>query len=153
MEIDFVNDKSEFLPPNKPINKDLGRRDWGTETLLHLAEGKWSMKKLFIKAGSKGGLQYHRIKDEAAFLIKGKLIIRFLDKSNNLIEKTLVPGESIHFPPNCIHQEEALTDCLIIEVSTPHGNDRVRVEKLFGQNEKGGLPTTKIDEIKNLTTN
>ena len=69
-----------FKQPYFSLNKDLGERNWGKETLLHLSESKWSMKKLFIKAGNKGGLQYHRLKDEASFLISGKLIVRYVIK-------------------------------------------------------------------------
>ena len=73
-----MNNNISRNEPFFPINKEIGKRDWGSETLIHLAEGKWSMKKLFIKAGKKGGLQYHRVKDEASYLVTGKLIIRYL---------------------------------------------------------------------------
>ena len=141
----------EILPklPIFSLDKDLGKRDWGTETLIHLAKGKWSMKKLFIKAGSKGGLQYHRVKNEASFLVYGELLIRYEHKGK-LLEKILTKGDSIHFPPYCIHQEEAITDCLLIEVSTPHANDRVRVENDFNILDESGLPTTELKDIKEL---
>ena len=42
--------------------KDLGKRDWGKEILLGMVSKKFSLKKLLIKAGNKGGLQYHRKK-------------------------------------------------------------------------------------------
>ena len=141
-----MKEELNFKKPNFSINKDLGKREWGTETLIHLAESKWSMKKLFIKAGSKGGLQFHRLKDEAAYLIKGKLIVRYVI-NGKLTEKILVKGDSIHFPPECVHQEEAITDCLLIEVSTPHKNDRVRVEDKFNIDDRGGLPSTKLEDI------
>ena len=142
-----------YSQPNLPINKDVGPREWGSETLLHLAEGKWSMKKLFIKEGSKGGLHFHRLKDEAAFIVQGEMIVRHLDSQKKLIETILKAGDSIHFPPECIHQEEAITDCVLIEVSTPHANDRVRVESNFGIEINGGLPTTDSSDIINLTVN
>ena len=56
-------------------------------------------------------------------------------------------GESIHFPPLCVHQEEAITDCLMLEVSTPHSNDRVRVEDQFNIKDSEGLPTTSFEDI------
>ena len=62
-------------------------------------------------------------------------------------EKTISEGQSFHFPPYCIHQEEAITDCLIIEVSTPHLNDRIRVEKHFNLEEEPGLPSTNYGDI------
>jgi len=127
--------------------KNLGHRNWGKEILLGLVSKKFSLKKLFIKAGSKGGLQYHRKKDECGFLLSGKLLVRYDNGEGKLIEKTLIAGDCFHFPPYFVHQEEAITDCEIIEVSTPHFNDRVRVEKKYGLQENGGMRTTKKSEI------
>ena len=64
-----------------------------------------------------------------------------------LIETIVSEGDSFRFPPSAVHQEEAITDCLIIEASTPHCNDRVRVEKLFGMKENKGLKSTKLKDI------
>ena len=49
-----------------------------------------------------------------------------------------------------VHQEEALTDCLIIEASTPHYNDRVRVEKKYFLAEEPGLESTSIEDVKDI---
>jgi len=129
-----------------PKNKDLGRRNWGSEHLLVLIPKVLSLKKILIKKGRKGGLQFHRLKNECGYLLKGKLIVRYLGKNGKLTKKILNKGNVFHFPPKFIHQEEALTDCEIIEASSPHFNDRVRVEKFFGLKEFG-LPTTKKKEI------
>ena len=102
-----------------PKPKDMGYRDWGTETLLAIVPDQFSLKKLVLKAGFKGGLQYHHKKNECGYLISGELIIRFDDGNGNLVEKNISSGDSFHFPPGAVHQEEALTDCVIIEASTP----------------------------------
>ena len=140
-------DKSNWKKPLFSDPESVGDRLWGIEEILESSSGKWMLKRLFIKAGSKGGLQYHRLKDEGGILIYGQLIIRYPDENNNLKEKIIEAGESFHFPPFCIHQEEAITDCLIIEVTTPHLNDRVRMEKEFGQNLNDGLPSTNYNDI------
>ena len=62
-------------------------------------------------------------------------------------KKILEQGDCFHFPPGLVHQEEAITDCVILEVSTPHFNDRVRVEKDYGLAEEDGLPSTSIRDI------
>jgi mannose-6-phosphate isomerase-like protein (cupin superfamily) len=108
------------------------------------------VKRLKIKAGNKGGLQYHRLKDEVAVMISGNMLIRYDLGDKVLREKIVGPGEVVHFPPGLVHQEEALTDCEIIEASSPHFNDRVRVEEEYGLGEPIGLPTTNQDEIKVL---
>lgn len=138
---------------NKHINvifpkiEDAGPRPWGEEKILSIIPEILSLKLLKIKAGSKGGLQYHHKKNECGYLLKGKLIIRFDPGTGKLSEKILEPGASFHFPPGAVHQEEALTDCEIIEASTPHFNDRVRVEEKYGIHDKSGMPSTAIEEV------
>ncbi len=136
------------LKPIFPKPTDLGKRAWGTEKLLALIPKKISLKKLFIKKGQKGGLQFHRKKNECGVIVSGKLKIKYDNGSGKLCEKILSTGETFHFPPGCVHQEEALTDCEIIEASTPHFNDRVRVEERYGLKNDGGLPSTNLKDIK-----
>lgn len=107
-----------------------------------------TLKKLLIKKGKKGGLQYHHKKNECGILIKGKLKLRFETKKGFLKSKILSSGDTFHFPPGSIHQEEALSNCTIIEASTPHFNDRVRVEERFGLKTKSGLPSTRKKDVK-----
>ena len=130
-----------------PEIKNLGKRIWGTEDLLVLIPGLLSLKRIKINKGSKGGLQYHHKKNECGYLVSGSLVIRYDDGNKNLKEKILKPGSSFHFPPGSIHQEEALTDCEIIEASSPHFNDRVRVEKKYGLLSNEGLPSTSKKQV------
>ena len=134
--------------PIFPELQSVGPRDWGEESLLVLSSGNYTMKKLSVKAGKKGGLQYHRLKDEASYIISGEMILRYDDGSGNLVEKKVNSGDWFHFPAGCVHQEEAITDVERIEVSTPHFNDRVRVEASYGLQEDFGLTTTEIHEIE-----
>jgi len=128
--------------------QDMGHRDWGVEELLVLVPKTFSLKRLMIKAGCKGGLQYHHKKNECGYLVSGQMIIRFDDGDGNLSERVINAGDSFHFPPGAVHQVEAVTDCVIIEASTPHFNDRVRVEESYGQIIDGGLQSTTIDEVE-----
>jgi len=140
------------LPSNRPVpvfpeSESVGERDWGEELLLVLSPGNYTMKKLILRKGMKGGLQYHRLKDEASYIISGQLLLKFENDKGELIERQVGPGEWFHFPAGSIHQEIAITDVERIEVSTPHFNDRVRVEENFGINDPSGLPTTSLDSI------
>ncbi len=137
--------KNRILFPKK---KDLGKRNWGKEELLVLIPKVLTLKKLFIKKGRAGGLQYHRKKNECGYLLKGKLMIKYDNGSGKLKKKIIKKGNFFHFKPYGVHQEIALSDCIILEASTPHFNDRVRVEKKYGQPNNKGLPTTKIKQIK-----
>tara|TARA_Y100000590_G_scaffold452125_1_gene594676 strand:+ start:744 stop:1169 length:426 start_codon:yes stop_codon:yes gene_type:complete len=130
-----------------PKKRSVGKRSWGTEILGALIPKKISLKILKINKGHKGGLQYHRKKNECGIIISGKLLVRYINKNNKLSKKVLKKGDTFHFPPRCIHQEEALTNCEIIEASTPHFNDRVRVEELFGMKDSKGLKSTSLKDI------
>ena len=131
-----------------PIAQSVGDRPWGSEDLLALVSKQFSVKRLKIKAGNKGGLQYHRFKDEVAIMISGQMLIRYDLGDKVLREKIVNAGDVVHFPPGLVHQEEAITDCEIIEASSPHFNDRVRVEESYGLGKPTGLPTTLEQEVE-----
>jgi mannose-6-phosphate isomerase len=42
-------------------------------------------------------------------------------------------GDALHYPPGTLHRVTALEDTLILEVSTPHLDDVVRVEDRYGR--------------------
>lgn len=125
-----------------PLPYDLGPREWGTETLLAFVPGAYSVKLLTMCEGAKGGLQYHRMKHEVGYVLSGHVLVRY-EQDGEMVSRLLGPESVIEIPPGAVHQEEALTDCVILECSTPHFNDRVRVD-----NEDGGLPTTQESEIR-----
>lgn len=130
-----------------PKKIKIGKRDWGSEDLVALISKKISLKLLKIKKGKKGGLQYHRKKEECGYILSGRLLIRYDDGFGKLKKKIIKKGDSFYFPKGSVHQEEALSDVKIIEASTPHFNDRVRVEKKYGLEIKDGLPTTQLKNV------
>lgn len=139
-----------YKPGAQPVfatPEEVAPRPWGREELLVLIPGKLMLKRLTIFAGSKGGLQYHRKKDECGLLLSGRLLVRYEDGLGGLTERILLPGACFHFPTGVLHQEEALEDCVIIEGSTPHFDDRVRMEAFFGLGEPMGLPSTPYESI------
>ena len=141
-----MNDKLEdILFPKK---KSMGDREWGSEELLVLISKVLSLKLIKYKKGSRGGLQYHHEKNECGYIVSGQMLVRYDKGDGKLTEKILNKGDWFHFPPKTIHQEEALTDLEIIEASTPHFNDRVRVEENYGLTSNGGLSSTTEDEVK-----
>jgi mannose-6-phosphate isomerase len=42
-------------------------------------------------------------------------------------------GQSFRITPNTIHQMEAVTDCDVLEASTPHLDDVVRLQDRYGR--------------------
>lgn len=137
------NGPARFIAPT-----DLGPREWGTETLLLLSHGNYTLKRISMHKGAKGGLQYHHLKDEGGVMLSGEMLIRYDRGDGVLAEHVCKPGEVFHFPQGAVHQSEAVTDCEYIEVSTPFFNDRVHVERLYGiEEEAGGLPSTRFEDV------
>ena len=131
-----------------PKKINVGKRSWGSEEMLALIPRVLSLKKIFIKKGKKGGLQYHHKKNECGYIESGKLIVRYDKGNGKLSKKILKKGDCFHFPPGSVHQEEAFSNCTIIEASTPHFNDRVRVESKYELKNDGGLPSTKKAQVE-----
>ena len=127
--------------------KKVEKRIWGEEILLALIPKVLSLKILKMKKGSKGNLQYHHKKNECGYILSGKLKFTYQLKTGTLRSKILSKGDCFHIPPGAIHQEYAVTACQIIEASTPHFNDRVRVEKVFNLPELKGLKSTRKNEV------
>ncbi len=50
-----------------------------------------------------------------------------------LSEVTLRAGDSFRNEPGTVHQMEAVTDCDILEASTPHLDDVVRLSDRYGR--------------------
>ena len=82
-----------------PKTKSVGKRNWGTEDLLVLIPNLLTLKRIKLKKGKKGGLQYHHKKNECGIIIKGKLLVRFDTGDGKLRKKLLTTGQSFHFPP------------------------------------------------------
>lgn len=136
-----------------PSPESVGPREWGEEILLLEAPGLYTMKMITMAKDAKGGLQYHRIKDEGGLMISGKMeIVYEVQKADGeylKVSRVVNRGDSFHFPAGSVHQAIALTDCCYIEVSNPVFNDRVHVEEFYGiEGEAGGLPSTKPWEIE-----
>ena len=125
----------------EPFRPRALERDWGEE-LIVAETPKYLGKVLTMRAGTKGGLQYHTEKDETFYLVSGEAAVRF-DPGDGLEVVWMWAGESYHIPPGAVHQVEAVTDCVFFETSTPHHDDRVRVEAQYGLPEDGGLPSTR----------
>jgi quercetin dioxygenase-like cupin family protein len=89
-------------------------------------------KILHIKAGQALSVQYHNQKDETIHLLRGEMIYRVGD-GEALREISLVAGESFRNEPGMVHQMEAVTDCDVLEASTPHLDDVVRLSDRYGR--------------------
>lgn len=91
-------------------------------------------KLLHIKAGHALSVQYHNQKDETIHLLRGTMIYRVgQGEGAELVEVPFAEGESFRNTPGVIHQMEAVTDCDVLEASTPHVDDVVRLTDRYGR--------------------
>lgn len=109
-------------------------KPWGHETIWAHTE-EYVGKILHIKAGHALSVQYHEVKDETVYLLSGELLYRvWLDgKDGEATDVKLRLGEAFRITPHTIHQMEAITDCDILEASTPHLGDIVRLQDRYGR--------------------
>lgn len=130
------------MPKIEKFEPEVLHRDWGTETIVARTP-RYLDKVLRMRAGTRGGLQTHVEKDETFHLVEGIATVVTDDGDGILRSFKMSVGESYHIPPGAVHQVVAVTDCVFFEASTPHFNDRVRVEERYGLKVEGGLPTTR----------
>ncbi len=117
-------------------------KPWGHETIWARTPG-YIGKILHIKAGQALSVQYHELKDETIYLLSGELVYRVQDGDARkggkaalgeaMTEVKLGCGEAFRIFPGTVHQMEAITDCDILEVSTNHLDDVVRLKDRYGR--------------------
>jgi mannose-6-phosphate isomerase-like protein (cupin superfamily) len=106
-------------------------KPWGHETIWAHTD-RYVGKILHINAGQALSVQYHNKKDETVHLLNGDLIYR-VKLGDELEDMRLTKGQSFRITPGTVHQMEAITDCDILEVSTPELDDVVRLQDRYGR--------------------
>jgi mannose-6-phosphate isomerase-like protein (cupin superfamily) len=106
-------------------------KPWGHE-LIFAKTGKYVGKILHINRGESLSLQYHEMKEETLFVVRGELRLT-VEMNGDRRELLLRTGEAFHIPPRMIHRMEAVEDTDIAEVSTPELDDVVRLEDRYGR--------------------
>ncbi len=106
-------------------------KPWGHEIIWAHTE-LYVGKILHIKAGQALSVQYHNQKDETIYVLSGELTYR-VKEDGVLKDVQLVAGQAYRNTPNTVHQLEAVTDCDVLEASTPHLDDVVRLSDRYGR--------------------
>lgn len=106
-------------------------KPWGYELIWGHTD-RYVGKILHVNRGECLSLQYHEMKDETLFVVRGKVRLG-LKKGDESADLILDEGEAFHIPPGMIHRLEALEDSDVAEVSTPELTDVVRLEDRYGR--------------------
>jgi mannose-6-phosphate isomerase-like protein (cupin superfamily) len=108
-------------------------KPWGHEIIWALSE-RYVGKILHINAGHELSVQYHNRKDETVYLLSGEIVYRVQKEGDDVLDDMhLKVGESFRITPGTIHQMIAVTDCDVLEVSTPEIDDVVRLSDKYGR--------------------
>jgi mannose-6-phosphate isomerase len=110
-------------------------KPWGWELVWAEADD-YVGKLLFVRAGESLSLQYHEVKDESWLVQEGRARLELGDVGGALETVEIVPGDAFRFRPRTVHRVTAVEDTLVIEVSTNHLLDVVRLEDRYGREGK-----------------
>jgi mannose-6-phosphate isomerase len=79
-------------------------------------------------------LQFHREKDESWYVQSGRAELELGNVGDAVLNKEVIAtGACFRYRPGTVHRVTALEDTTILEVSTPHLDDVVRLEDRYGR--------------------
>ena len=127
--IDFLlfQRKNKVVPLTKSTPK-IVHKPWGQEVWI-IENEKYSGKFLELNKGMQSSLHYHAKKTETMYVLHGTLEITY---SNNSVLVVNI-GESITLLPGITHRLKAVEDLKLIEISTPHMGDVLRIKDDYGR--------------------
>lgn len=103
-------------------------KPWGYELHWVPEDAPYMGKVLHINAGSRLSLQLHDQKSESWYLLKGRATVVWENSKGELIETELKLGQGYTTLIGQKHRLLGVTDCDIIEVSTPEIGTTWRLE-------------------------
>ena len=106
-------------------------KPWGYE-LIWAHTDRYVGKVLHIDAGHALSVQYHTRKDETVYLLSGEMKY-WVELGEELEDVRLKQGDAFRITPGTVHYMEAITDCDILEASTPELDDVVRLQDRYGR--------------------
>ena len=122
-----------------PRPPDFGRAEasrvekpWGYE-LRWAVTDRYLGKVIHVNKGEALSLQYHRLKDEFQYVIRGSVEMELGASDSELTRHKMHAGDPLHITPGMRHRLTALEDADIFEVSTPEIDDIVRLEDRYGR--------------------
>ena len=115
-------------------------KPWGYEKVWARTD-RYAGRILHINAGHALSVQYDNEKEETVYLLAGDLKYWVDARSeaggrrstSGLEEVRSRIGDAFRITPGTIHYMEAVTDCDVLEVSTPELDDVVRLRDLYGR--------------------
>ena len=107
-------------------------KPWGYE-LIWAHSGRYVGKILHINSGGALSYQYHRVKEETIYVLRGMLTLHVSEDDTPPRVMKLREGEAFHITPGLRHRFQADGEVDLLEASTPELDDVVRLEDLYGR--------------------
>jgi mannose-6-phosphate isomerase len=123
-------DVPQFDPQNysnDPYVKKV-EKPWGYELHWVPENAPYMGKLIHVNEGARLSLQVHDQKQESWFLVKGRGAVIWENNKGEMIETELQPGVGYTTAIGQKHRLKGLTECDIIEVSTPEKGTTWRLE-------------------------
>lgn len=117
---------------NEPYVKRI-EKPWGYELHWVPADAPYMGKVLHVREGARLSLQVHDQKSESWLLMSGRAAVIWENDKGELIETELQPGQGYTTKVGQKHRLKGLTDCDIVEVSTPELGTTWRLEDDFAR--------------------
>ena len=117
---------------SEPEGERRVEKPWGYERIWAHTD-RYVGKLIVIETGKRLSLQFHRQKDEAILVVRGRLRLELEDESGRLVESELGPGEHRRIPTGRKHRFSAIDRVELVEVSTPELDDVVRISDDYGR--------------------
>ena len=117
-----MKDTHDALTQPKIVDKPWGREVW------YAHETEYAGKILEVTKGHALSLQKHERKKETMYLLRGSVLYHL-----NGVDFVMKAGACLTVRPGDVHRVEALEDAVILEVSTPHLDDVIRLEDRYGR--------------------
>lgn len=119
----------DIKPEDLPVRVE---KPWGYE-IWYAWTDQYVGKIIHVNAGHKLSLQYHNEKDETSYLLKGRMLLTKGPTPENLTVTEIGEGHQWRNRPGEIHTIQAIEDSDVLEVSTPHLEDVVRLKDEYGR--------------------
>ncbi|MBM3209143.1 cupin [Candidatus Shapirobacteria bacterium] len=103
-------------------------KPWGYELILTPPDASLTGKIHHVNQGARCSLQYHDKKQEVLTLVSGKATMVLEDESGALREIEMEPERGYFIKPFQKHRFKGVTDCVILEASTPEEGITVRLD-------------------------
>lgn len=123
-------------------------KPWGYELILTPSNLPYTGKILHINAGKQLSLQIHDTKKETFFLHNGSCNLKVENAKGELETVLMEKDKGYTILPGQRHRHLAVTDCDIIEVSTPEIGTTYRLEDDYGRLDE--TEEKRINERNNI---